>query len=89
VNLEQLRAEIDAVDQELIELLGRRFQLTRRIGRYKHANALAHVDSVREDAISERWRALAVANGVAPDLAAKIIGLIVDQVVKEHGTTAT
>jgi chorismate mutase len=47
-SLESLRAQIDDCDRQIIELLGRRFELVREIGIYKANHNLPIVDEVRE-----------------------------------------
>jgi chorismate mutase len=43
-NINTLRAEIDTLDNELIDILSRRFEVTRKIGLYKKINKLNSVD---------------------------------------------
>ncbi len=46
--LEELRREIAAVDREMLELIARRVELARRVGRAKHAAKAATLDPQRE-----------------------------------------
>ena len=82
--LESLRAEIDAVDGQVIGLLGNRFRLTARVGALKAANSLAPVDPHREAEQQARFRDLATRNGVNPDLVVSIFRSVIDEVVKNH-----
>ena len=43
-----LRIEIDAIDEQLVELLARRFQVTARVGAVKKRLALQPIDTERE-----------------------------------------
>jgi chorismate mutase len=48
VTLAEIRREIDRLDQRLLETLGRRFALVRRLGELKAGAAMAVRDAVRE-----------------------------------------
>lgn len=52
--IEALRAEVDEVDDRLLELFVRRARLARAIGEEKRAAALALVDPRREEEILSR-----------------------------------
>ena len=52
--VDELRAEIEAVDGALLELLGRRIGLARQIGRAKRADGAATLDPSREAAVIRR-----------------------------------
>lgn len=45
--LEDLRNKIDALDEELLKLLGKRLEVVKEIGRYKKANGLELRDDER------------------------------------------
>ena len=57
--IEALRAEIDEVDDRLLELLARRARLAHAIGEVKRDAGLALVDPRREDVIKDRLAARA------------------------------
>ena len=86
--LTALRGQIDAVDEQLMVLLGRRFRLTDQVGELKARYRLDAVDPAREHSQMERIRALAVAAGVAPALATTLLRLVIDEVVDRHHTIA-
>ena len=56
--MEELRAGIDAVDEEIVRLLDRRAWLARRIGEIKHQKGLAAYAPARERAVLDRVAAL-------------------------------
>ena len=58
-DLESLRAQIDAIDRQLVELLGRRARLAQRVGRVKEATAAPVYRPERE---AEVLRRVAAAN---------------------------
>ncbi|GHT81891.1 hypothetical protein FACS1894125_3570 [Actinomycetota bacterium] len=58
VTLDQLRAEIDAVDDDILMLLSRRFSLTEEVGKLKAEQNLDPLDSGREAKQYKRLRKL-------------------------------
>ena len=48
MSLEQMREEINQIDQELVDLFRRRMELSKSIGAYKQANQLPVQDPARE-----------------------------------------
>ncbi|NRF72143.1 chorismate mutase [Aquincola sp. S2] len=82
--LNALRADIDAVDARIIDLLAQRFRITERVGDLKASSALAPVDAVREAAQMARYHALATAAGIAPAVVTAVFRTIIDEVVREH-----
>ncbi|MGN0745099.1 MAG: chorismate mutase [Aristaeellaceae bacterium] len=49
--LEELRAELDGVDRELVRLFERRMALSREVARYKLAHGLPVLDASREEQV--------------------------------------
>ena len=52
--MEELREEIEAIDRSLIELIARRVDLAREVGRAKRAEGLPTLDPAREAAVVRR-----------------------------------
>ncbi len=65
--LDQLRAEIDEIDEQLMDLLGRRMQLAEEIGRYKKRNNIAILQTGRWNEILERAVALGAERKLSRD----------------------
>lgn len=53
-DMDRLREEIENVDRELIELIARRVDLAREVGRAKRAADLPTLDPAREAAVVRR-----------------------------------
>jgi chorismate mutase-like protein len=51
MNIEDWRAEIDIVDEKIINLLNRRAELVAKIGELKHLYGLPIYDPIREGAV--------------------------------------
>ena len=66
MNLQEYRAQIDAIDDQITDLLKRRFDLSQKIGEYKKQNGIPVCDKTREEEI------LARAGGKSGDLAAPV-----------------
>lgn len=54
MNIQEYRARIDAIDDQITDLLKRRFALSQKIGEYKQQNGIAIYDKIREEAILSR-----------------------------------
>ena len=83
-DLEVLREQIDAIDENLISLLAQRFHLTHQVGQYKKAHCLSPVDEEREKAQFARIKALAAETGLCPEFAEKFLRCIISEVVQNH-----
>jgi len=83
-SLEQLRVQIDRLDENLVEILARRFRVTEEIGRLKKAMALPAVDEEREQRQRIRIQALARQHGLREDVAMKVLRVIIEETVLNH-----
>lgn len=52
--LERLRKVVDNLDDEICDLLKKRFSVVKSIGEYKKTNGIAVTDTGRESAVYER-----------------------------------
>lgn len=66
--LVEARGMIDTLDRELVDLLARRAELSRRAGRAKAELGVPVLDSSRENALLRERRAWAEAAGLAPEV---------------------
>lgn len=78
------RAQIDAIDRELVSLLGKRFELTHQVGVIKASKALEAVDAARESEKLAELRALCEKHGLNPELVTGLFSKIMEEVVKNH-----
>ena len=49
--LSQCRAELDAIDRQIVALFEERMHVSRDVARYKHAHHMNVLDATREDAV--------------------------------------
>ena len=87
--LEELRKEIDRIDNAWMELLSERFKVTELVGKRKALDNINPVDEGREERQFKKMETLAVDKRVDPELAKKILRLIIDRVVENHKDIAS
>jgi len=78
------RAEIDVIDEQLVDLLASRFRATAQVGIVKKELDLPPVDAAREARQSAAHRALAERHGLAPEFIVSLFRVIIDEVVSHH-----
>lgn len=83
-DLHDLRERLDTIDQAFVCLLAERFRITQKIGKYKSEQGLPAVDEAREKVQFARIEKLARDCGLNPEFAAKMLRLIIDEVVENH-----
>jgi chorismate mutase/prephenate dehydrogenase len=85
-DLRELRARLDALDDDLLTLVARRMELVAEVGRMKRAVGRPDRDTGREDEVMARARKAAVRAGVPPDLAVTLLHSLVraSLQVQEH-----
>lgn len=75
--LDRLRGEISRLDQELIELLGRRLDLVAEIGRLKSELGRPVLDPAREARVVRRAAQTARQRGVDPELVRDVLWRVI------------
>ncbi|SNS68105.1 chorismate mutase [Pseudomonas japonica] len=84
VELTSLRQTIDELDEQLVILLARRFQVTEQVGRLKARQRWQAVDPEREARQRHRYLTLAGQHGLDQSLTLRIFRSIIDEVVRNH-----
>ena len=77
-SLEDSRAELDALDVTLVQVLARRSKVILDVIRYKRANSMAVVDRVREDRMLDGIEQIAVSEGLDPRIARQVLRSVID-----------
>jgi monofunctional chorismate mutase len=62
--LENLRKEIDVIDNEIVKLFAKRLEVVKQIGVYKKENKIDVVDNKRFQKVLEKVENLAGKNGI-------------------------
>lgn len=79
-----LRAQIDRIDEEMLDLLAQRFGITAKVGALKARSGLDSVDPVREQEKLDRLRGLAEDRDLNSEFILDLFQTIFDEVVKNH-----
>lgn len=82
--MEDLRRQIDEVDERFVELLADRFRITRRVGLVKAERGLPPQDAEREAQIVAKVRRLAAEHDLDEALVSEVLRAVIDRVVAEH-----
>ncbi|MCD8207287.1 MAG: bifunctional 3-deoxy-7-phosphoheptulonate synthase/chorismate mutase type II [Bacteroidales bacterium] len=75
-NIDQLRSQIDVIDENLISLLASRMALSRRIGECKRDSNIAIVQASRWDSVLAGVVRLAAEKGLSPDFVIAVFNAI-------------
>ncbi len=75
--LASFRTVLDAVDAQLVELLGRRYGVCREVAHFKKTHGIAMMQSGRVEAVKKRCAELGSAHGVDPAFVRKLYDLII------------
>jgi len=76
--LARLRAELDAIDGELVDMAARRQGIVAEIGRLKRRHRQPTRDYTREREVRELARARAARQGLDPDLGERLVGAMIE-----------
>jgi chorismate mutase len=84
IDLLKYRDEIDNLDKKLLDILSKRFSVTKKVGLYKAKNNLPVKDLSREKELFARRIALSKKYSLETEMIKKIFRAIIDSVYKEH-----
>jgi isochorismate pyruvate lyase len=82
-SIEEVRSEIDALDREIISLLGKRFLYVKEIVKFKSSRQEVYARDRYNEVIKNR-RQLAAENGLSPDLIEKVYALLIGYFIDEE-----
>jgi chorismate mutase len=74
--LDDLRQEIDALDDQMLQILARRFAVVRAVGHYKQAHGLPPLDEQRWQALLKEGLSQAELLNLPPDFITELYELI-------------
>jgi isochorismate pyruvate lyase len=78
------RARIDALDAQIVALLGQRFGIINDVAKLKAKNGIAPILPYRVEEVVRNARARAEKAGVDPDLVEKIYRIIIDTACQQE-----
>ncbi len=79
--LEELRSEIDKIDDQIVELIGERNELIKQASKFKKSVDEIKSDE-RMDTVMDRVRHKAVTMGMSPNMMAEIYKIMIDEMVE-------
>ena len=83
-NIDQLRAQIDIIDENILYILSSRMNVSRSIGKYKKEHNIAILQTSRWDEVLSTMQEKAKAYGLSADFIAKLFTAIHDESVQEQ-----
>ena len=84
LNLGELRKKIDKTDRKLIEILAERFDLTKKVGKYKKEHNLETFAEKREKQVFKDRKKWGEESDLEPALIKQIFTLIIEEVKVNH-----
>jgi chorismate mutase len=84
-----LRDQIDRLDDELLSVLAKRFEVTAQVGKLKAENGLDSVDEEREQQKLIDLQSLAEEKKISPDFVLNLFRMIFTEVVENHRSYLT
>jgi len=81
--IEEVRAEIDRLDRQIVQALGDRFQYVKAIVRFKHSQAEIEAPARREAVLRQR-RQWAEESGFPPDAVEEMYRNLIARFVEEE-----
>jgi isochorismate pyruvate lyase len=82
-SIEEVRQEIDEIDQAIIGLIGKRFSFVQEIVKFKSSSDEVYAKNRYQDVISQR-RKLAVAHNLDPDVIENIYTTLMAYFIREQ-----
>ena len=82
-SIDEIREEIDHLDEEIIALLGKRFLYVKEIVRFKSTREEI-VATDRYNAVISNRRELALRNNLSPDIIEKMYRLLIAHFIEEE-----
>ncbi|MGO9874540.1 MAG: chorismate mutase [Acidimicrobiia bacterium] len=77
-DLRDTRRKLDALDDQLVDVLRERLRLIEEVVRYKRAQGMAVVDRSREDEMLARVERVAAGKGLDPRIGRQVLRSVID-----------
>ena len=78
-SLPEFRAQIDALDAQIIRTISTRLSICRDVATFKQAHGIPMMQPERVEAVKERAASAAVATGLSREFALRLYSLIIDE----------
>jgi 4-amino-4-deoxychorismate mutase len=73
------RRELNSVDEQIMQLLGRRYEICRAVGEYKREHNVPMMQPARVTEVKERCARMASQHNISPDFARRLFGMIIEE----------
>lgn len=83
-NLTELRKQIDAIDNDLLDLLSKRMRVSREIGTYKKEHSMPVLQSTRYDEIMQKRVILGKSLGMSADFVSEFLKSVHEESVRQQ-----
>jgi chorismate mutase-like protein len=77
--LQEFRNELNELDQKIIELLGKRFEVIRNVGHYKKETGIAMMQPKRVDEVKDRCALIGEKYSLDGDFVRTLYSMIIDE----------
>jgi chorismate mutase-like protein len=77
--LAALRQQLNSLDEQIVRLLGRRFEICRAAARYKREHGIPMMQPGRVAEVKERCARIAGENAVDADFMRRLFSMIIDE----------
>ena len=78
-DLDEFRHQIDDLDRQLVDLVGRRYEICRQVAELKRTQGIPMMQSGRVEQVKARVAELGARRGVNPDLLRQLYALIIGE----------
>ncbi len=82
-SLEEVREEIDTIDEEILHLIAKRKDLIKQAAKFKHSIEEVKADD-RVEYVIDHARHLALTLGVNPNMVSQIYRIMIDEMVESE-----
>ncbi len=82
--MDKVRKQIQNIDAKMIALIGKRMNLSKKLGEIKKEKNLPIRNKEREKLLFEEWQEIAVICNVSPSLVKKLWKLILSESIKKQ-----
>lgn len=83
-SIEEVRAEIDAIDRQIMSLFGTRFQFVKEVVKYKNSDTQSIIAPNRRADVLAGIRKLAEQNGLDPDEFESMYKNLIEHFIQEE-----
>ena len=77
--LSEFRSRLNTLDENLLELLGERYDICREVAQYKRAESIPMMQSARVTEVKERCAQLGIERRLEPGFVRKLYTLIINE----------